>query len=279
MELLNFILNLAALFLWLNWREARRMRKRSRYAQLLTRVTNTFSPWNWQHSSLLFLGLILSLRALLYLQLAQIIDWIPVLNAGPVSLPFRADYYFRLAIYSFLDFFWFFLSAYSIFLLLSALNEKKADTNPILKFIRSELGFLERWPASLKITVPFLIAFLFWFALSALLTELGIVPNLQSHSLRAQFSLILALSLLFAWRLFLLALFALDFVQNHVYLGRSPLWEFIHHTSRTLLQPVRVLPTKVQGIDFAPLLGIVFTLALTALGQRLLLAWYSRLQF
>jgi uncharacterized protein YggT (Ycf19 family) len=63
----------------------------------------------------------------------------------------------------------------------------------------------------------------------------------------------------------------LHLIGSYVYLGVSPLWDFIEATSRNLLVPLRWLPLRIAKLDFAPLVGVILILSLLHLAPRLIL--------
>jgi uncharacterized protein YggT (Ycf19 family) len=72
---------------------------------------------------------------------------------------------------------------------------------------------------------------------------------------------------------YLLPVFLLLYlVTNYVYLGSSPLWDFIGETARNLLAPLRSLPLRVARLDFAPLAGVILILFLLHWLPKLILA-------
>jgi uncharacterized protein YggT (Ycf19 family) len=54
----------------------------------------------------------------------------------------------------------------------------------------------------------------------------------------------------------------LHLLVSYVYLGSSPVWDFISLTARNLLAPLKWLPLRTRRVDFAPLVGIVLILLL-----------------
>jgi uncharacterized protein YggT (Ycf19 family) len=45
--------------------------------------------------------------------------------------------------------------------------------------------------------------------------------------------------------------------MSYVYIGSSPLWDFITTTGRNLVAPLGWLPLRLGKFDFAPLVGVV----------------------
>ena len=51
-------------------------------------------------------------------------------------------------------------------------------------------------------------------------------------------------------------------IASYVYLGASPLWDFVGSTARNLLAPLSRLPLQVARVDFAPVAGVVLIFVL-----------------
>ncbi len=58
------------------------------------------------------------------------------------------------------------------------------------------------------------------------------------------------------------AFLLLHLVTSYVYLGTSPVWDFVGATARNLLAPLRWLPLRIARFDFAPLAGVLLILFL-----------------
>jgi len=63
----------------------------------------------------------------------------------------------------------------------------------------------------------------------------------------------------------------LHLVASYVYLGSSPLWEFINATARNLLAPLRRMPLRIARFDFTPLIAVILIFALLHLLPKLTL--------
>ncbi len=137
MALIDFILNIACLLLWLNWLSIRfdPLAKTSA-ASLVGTLKKAGQPGSrpWK-----FLGSLLALllvRALAYWQMGAAIDWTPALDLGIVNLSFRSDYLVRMLLYSLLSFASTLAVFYLWMLLLSVVNCRVPDTDPLQKLVR-----------------------------------------------------------------------------------------------------------------------------------------------
>ena len=104
MGLLHFILNVAALLLWVNWR-GMGFKEYVPYRSTLIhtlRSAETRPLGRWRYLAAL-VGL-LAVRGLLYQQVGAALKWVPVIDLGVLVVPFRSDQPWRMTLYSFLGF-------------------------------------------------------------------------------------------------------------------------------------------------------------------------------
>ncbi|MST94317.1 MAG: hypothetical protein EXS33_03420 [Pedosphaera sp.] len=280
MALLNFILNLAALLLWLGWR-SRSVDSPARPAGIaLISTLKKAGPAGgriWMFA--LALGALLFLRALLYWQIGPALHWTPVLSLGAASLSFKSMIFARMLLFSFLSFGAFLAGFYFWLLLLSAVNQQTADTDPWQSLVRAHLGRLDRQPAALKFFLPVLLTALLWLGLGPLLTWLDINAPAKSFGHVAQQSVVIGLGAMLAWKPLLAAVLLLHTLASYVYLGNTPFWSFISVTARQLLRPLHRLPLRAGKVDFAPLAGIALVFLIAELADRALPCLYRRLPF
>ena len=278
MSVLDFILNLAALLLWINWRmlgvEGRARATGGTLLGTLKRI-NPAPAQRWSH--LLGLVVLLGLRSLLYGQLGGALNWVPQLPFVVVSIPFRSDLPWRMPLYSLGSFGLTLAVFYLWLLLLSLLNRCLPDTDPVQRLVRLHLGWLENWPQWIKPLLPLPLMAPLWFLLAKLLVHWQILPPAVSSGQTWQQGLVLGLASLLAWKYLILGILALRLVTSHVYLGHAPIWNYIDATARQILRPIGWLPLRLGRMDLAPLFGLglawlAFTFAargLTMLYQKL----------
>lgn len=280
MALLNFILNLAALLLWLGWR-SRKVASPGRPAGIaLISTLKRADPsggQTWIFAAALA-GL-LFLRAVLYSQIGPSIHWIPSLPLGATSLSFSSMIFVRTLLYSVLSFGVFLGAFYFWLLLLSAVNQHTAESDPWQSLVRAHLGRLDRCPAGLKFFLPTLLTALLWLAMSPLLTWLGINASAKSFSHVAQQAVVIGLGAMLAWKPLLVAVLLLHTLASYVYFGSTPFWNFISSTARQLLRPLDRFPLRAGKVDLAPLVGIALVFFLAEMAGRALPWLYLRLPF
>jgi uncharacterized protein YggT (Ycf19 family) len=265
MPLIDFILNLAGLLLWLNWRALHfeplaRSSAATLAGTLKPAAPRRLRPWHF----LAGLAALLLLRAPLYWQLGAAADWTPRLNLVSVVLAFRCDPLVLRTdvlgpalLYSGLSFVRVLVIFYFWLLALALINRRVGDTHPLLQLLRLHLGRVGRWPWLVQLCLPLLAVAGLWAALHLLLVYFNVTAKVQSLAhLLAQGLLVgggIYLSLKYLLPLCLL----LHLVSSYVYLGRNPLWDFVSLTSQNVLAPLRWLPLRYATVDFAPLAGAV----------------------
>jgi hypothetical protein len=265
MNIIDWLLNLAALFLWIDWRSGSSVRPHSALS-----IASTVRPASRGRSqglgSLAALFIILLVRPLVYYSIGPSIHWTASTSFLAIAIPWRSDFLGRMYLFSTLSFALTLAFYYSWLLLLAAINRSAvppADEEVMHRFVRSQLGWLEKIPWWLKLLLPSIFAALGWVALSFLLAEIDLLPPARSNTiLRAQAGAF-ALAALLTWKWLLILIFLVHLLNLYVYLGTHPLWTYLSATARKLLFPLSFL--RFGKIDFSPILGIIAVFALADL--------------
>ncbi|HVU07904.1 MAG TPA: hypothetical protein VHG89_05095, partial [Verrucomicrobiae bacterium] len=173
MGIVDFILNLAGLLLWLNWRSLKfdPLQKRTPVTLVGTlrpAVQKKFRRWHL----LAAIGALIILRALLYWQIGSAIHWTGNLDLGVIALSFRSDWFWRILLFSFLSFGLMLWTFYLWLLLLSIL----AKPQPVHRFVQIQLGEVDHWSRRTKIFLPFVCSAIAWWVASWLFDWLQIIP-------------------------------------------------------------------------------------------------------
>lgn len=277
MSLIDFILNVAGLVLWLNWRAIPLTVQAPPGVSLASALRRAGPP----RPRLYYLaGLIVLLagRALLYWQLGGPIRWDARIPLGPTTVWFRSDVLGRMALFSVCSFGVALGIFYLCLLLLSWINGPVAETEPGQRLVRAHLGLLDRWPSAIKLLLPLLFTATAWCLLHPWMARAGLVPQ-NAHAgwrVLAQ-GMVLGLAAYLALKFFLAGIFVLHLLSSLVYLGELPLWSFVNTTARGLLRPLQWLPLRAGKIDFAPILAMALVLCAAPFSQRLLTQLYQRL--
>src|ERR1035437_6405670 len=263
MGLIDFILNLAGVLLWLNWRSLRFDPLKITSPATLVGTLRRAEPQRlrgWQF--LAGLAALLLLRAPLYRQIGPAADWTPKLNLYFVILAFRSNLWLPVMFYSVLSFARVLMMCYFWLLALAIINRRNAEPDPLLKMLRSQLGPIARWPWLVQLLLPWLLVAALWIALHPLLLHLGITNRVRSNAHLVEQGVLIGTALYFSLQYVLPMFLFLHLIGSYVYLGVSPLWDFIEATSRNLLAPLRRLPLRIARFDFTPVAGVILIFSL-----------------
>ena len=266
MSLIDFILNLAGLLLWLNWRAAEPIMVApavNTSGALPQRVRPPRSRW-WY-----FVGLILLLagRALFYWQAAGALHWQPGIHFSSYWLAFRTDFPGRMMLYSFFSFAATVGFFYLCLLLISSVNGPAAETDGTQRFVRLHLGRLDRWPGPVKLLLPLVAMTVFWCSFNPLLLQIDMVPKVSLGQLLTQGALI-GLAGYLTLKFLVVGFLAVYVLNSHIYLGESSFLKFVNTTATALLRPLRWLPLRIGRVDLAPLVGVALVVVVAEFGRR-----------
>jgi uncharacterized protein YggT (Ycf19 family) len=279
MALIDFILNLAGLLLWLNWRSVRFDPLGRRTPATLIGTLRRAEPRRLRRWHLLAaLGGLLLLRAVLYWQIGAGVGWAAgKLNLGIIELSFRSDSFQCILLFSLFSFGLTLGVLYVWLLLLSILAGPEPP--PFHRLVRMPLGDIDRWPRWSKCLLPLIVtAAVLWLA-SWLLAWLQVIPKPVSPAHRLEEALVIGLGSYLAWKYVIGALLVLHLLNSYIYFGKHPFWAYVNAEARTLLSPLRTVPLRAGKVDFAPVVGIALAFLATELAGRGLLLLYGKLPF
>jgi uncharacterized protein YggT (Ycf19 family) len=266
MRLIDFILNIIGLLLWLNWLSTRfnPLIKSSPTSLVATlRKADPSGSGNWQ--SLVGIAVLILARALVYWQMSPTIRWNPRLDLGVISLSFRSDNFWRMLLFSLFGFAIALAFFYFWVLLLSVVNSRLPDTDPIQKLIRHYFRWFDSWPNALKVLLPFFAGALLWLLLQPLLAHLLITTKVRTFAQLFGQAAVMGTAAYLTWKYLIVGILLLHLVNSYVYLGNHPLWNFVNATAANLLYPIRWLPLRVGKVDFLPILAVAIVFYLTEL--------------
>jgi uncharacterized protein YggT (Ycf19 family) len=267
MSWVDFILNIAGLLLWLNWRAGKVDPIGRRTPATLVGTLRQAEPSRAQRWNLpLFLGALLFFRALLYWQIGSALRWAGTLNLGVISPAFFSDHFGRALLFSILSFLVALGILYSCLLLLSLLKGPK----PVQDFVRLQLGRIDAWPSGVKLILPFLVTGIGWWSISWALASLQIVPQPVSPAARIAESFIISVQSYLIWKYPIAILLTLHLLNNYIYFGRHPVWHYADVTAGTLLRPLKKLPLRIGKLDLTPVLGIAIVFLAAEFAARAL---------
>lgn len=282
MGIVDFILNLAGLLLWLNWRSNRFDPLVKRMPATLMGTLRPATPRKLRRWHLLaFLALLLVVRAIVYWRIGMEMHWAGKLNLGVVVLWFSCGpkwshwtAFSHMAIFSFASF-GLMLVVFCVWLLLLSLL---AGPPPIHGLVKIPLGRVDGWPSWARAVLPFLATAILWWLASWLLIRLQILTPLPPAG-RLQQALILGVSSYLLWKIPLGAILALHLLNTYIYFGRHPFWKYVNSTAQTILRPLQRIPLRVSKVDFAPLAGLAVIFLAAHFAERILNQLYNRPPF
>jgi uncharacterized protein YggT (Ycf19 family) len=280
MDCVDFILNLAALLLWIKWRSLPFDPIHKRTPATLVGTLRRAAPTYFRRWHLLAaIGVLLILRAVFYWQIGPTLHWTGKLNLDVIALSFRSDVFGRMLLFSVSSFVWTVGIFYLWLLLLSILTGPAASTPPVQRLVRMQLGAIDGWPVWAKMILPAATTAMIWWLASWPLAWLEIIPRPVSAAHRVEEALVIGLGSYLAWKFLAAALLALHLLNNYVYFGRHPFWNYVNALAQKILQPLKKIPLRVGRVDFAPLAGIVAIFLTAELAGRALAWLYTRLPF
>jgi uncharacterized protein YggT (Ycf19 family) len=259
MGLIDFILNLAGLLLWLNWRAAKADPLGKPVPATLIGTLRRAEPGKpgWWHLPAV-LGGLLVLRALFYWQIGSAAGWIGKLDLGVTVVFFRSNFFGQMLLFSMFSFARMFGIMYLWLLLLSILS----GPMPTHRLVKMQLGEMDGWPRWIKFLLPLIVIALVWGLASWPFAWLHPKPAMSAAH-RIEESLVIALGSYFVWKFLIAALLALHLLNSYIYFGKNPFWSYVNATAKQLLRPLEKIPLRAGRADFAPVAGIalVFLLA------------------
>lgn len=263
-NLIHFILDLAALALWINWRTYPQNTQRlAPPATLVGTLRRADPPMARRWHYLAGLGTLLIARVFLYRFIASAVFWTGILNAGVVSVVFRVEDLSQMFLYSLLSFgvvLWIF---HLWMLLLSLVNPGVPEAAPFQHFARQHLGAANNWPVFLKLILPLVGSTLLWWLISWPLTHWGFLPTRFTATHRLEQALVIGIASYFVWKYLIAAVLLLHLVNSYVYFGNHGFWHYVNGVARLLLRPMAKIPVRVGKVDFAPVVALVLVLFLS----------------
>lgn len=274
MGIVNFILNLAGLLLWLNWRSIRFDPLTKRAPATLMGTLRPASPQKSRRWHLLaFVAGLLVLRAVIYCWITPL--WVGTLDMSVAAPQFRSDSFPRILAFSILSFGLMLGIFYVGLLLLSLLK----GPDPIHRLVKIPLGRVDDWPAWAKILLPLVATAMLWWSLTWLFSALQVCPPPVSMAQRIERSLVIGLASYLVWKFPLGAILVLHLLNSYVYFGKHPFWNYVNAVAQNLLQPLKKIPLRAGKVDFAPVVALTLLFFAAELAGHGLSQLYVRLPF
>jgi uncharacterized protein YggT (Ycf19 family) len=145
-------------------------------------------------------------------------------------------------------------------LVLAAVNRGVIEPDPLQKLVRQHLSRAAYWPWPVQLVLPLILVSLLWLVVSPFLAQLGLVNSAHSLARLCYQGLLVGLGLVLTLKYLLPVFLLLHVVTSYVFLGNSPVWEFISGTARNLLKPLQGLPLRFARLDLAPIVEMLLIL-------------------
>jgi hypothetical protein len=254
MSFVNFLLDLAAVVLWLSFRGVGGAPSRPA-GTLLGNLRPVEPEQKRSWYALLGLAAILLLRPLFLSPIAGSVDATPSWSPGPVVLVFRSDSWMRLYLYSGVTFFWTWLIFFAHAVLLGVCIRGLSELKGLQDLVVSMVGPIGRWPWYVSLPIPMLLGAVGWFGMSRLFFELGVMPQSKADWHIALQCLSIGLSVWIPCRWVIAGVLLYRMLYGYVYLGEHPVWGFLDVVGRRLQTPISWIPLRLGQMDFGALLA------------------------
>jgi uncharacterized protein YggT (Ycf19 family) len=260
-SIVDFILNLAGLLLWLNWRSMNFDPLFKRTPATLMGTLRPAAPKRLQRwHFLLFISALLFLRAVIYWWIGPAVGWTPRLDLNAVRVTFIAHTGWtglqEMCAFSFLSFAVALGTFYLCLLPLSLLE----GPEPMHRLVKIPLGGVDGWPRWAKGILPFLGAAVFWWLATWILGWLQISTKPIGAAERFEESIIIGACSYLVWKFPIGVILLLHLLNSYIYFGKHPFWKYVNATAQKLMSPLKNIPMRFGKVDFAPvvMVAVVF---------------------
>lgn len=269
MDLIHFILNAAAMLLWLSWRSYRFVPANDfRGGTLLSTLKKTERGQFNRKTLITSLVTLLGLRAIFYWHIGPSVQWSPHMDFVVISIPFRCDFFDRMVLYSVLSFFAWLGVFYFWLVVLQLINDRGADANPWHAIVRRHLGWVAGLPDWMRVVLPWLVTYVLWLVLTLYFNYLRILPESRNVTSWLIQGLVVSALVYGLVALLIYAVMGLYLLNSFVYLGNHGFLAYVNLTAQRFLSVIRWLPLRTAKFDFAPFLMIALVYGLEILLYR-----------
>ncbi len=271
LNIINWILNLAGVLLWFNWRSDRLDPLATTTAGTLAGNLRRAGPRKLKRVYFLpAMVLLVVLRAVFYRLIGPEVDWTASVRLGQIAVAFRSDNFTRMLVFSTISFLKTMGWVYLWLLCLSFINGRTAEGDPVQRVVRMCLGWWDRLHWFAKLVLPFFVAGTAWLLLGPLLAWMGVIPPLPDWPARLTRAGLMGCQAYLSLKYLLGGILALFTLMSYVYLGRHPLANYVTLTGKNLLGPFRRLPLQVGKVDFSPVVAVALIFLAAELAERLI---------
>jgi len=277
MQIIDFILNVAAWILWVNgWMQCRNPVKMDRPLTLLS--TLKASPPKISVAWFYFGGflVILLIKTLFLHYLGAPLQTTMSIDFLLFFVYFKTGSFFSMASMAVASFLKIALIAYIWVWFLWHLSRKGIADN-LVNSLGDSMGLLKGRHVLIQVSVFLLGGVLGWLGLGLYFSWMGALPSNQETSLLLWQGLWLSLSAWVGLYWLIVAMLSAYLIHSYIYLGPWEGWDWLEGMVERLLSPLKPLPLQWARIDFAPLVALGLNwLIFTALIRLIQYGYQSR---
>lgn len=275
MQIIDFILNLAAWILWVNvWMQ---LHSPTNIQRPLTLLGTLIGPTRRLDSVWIFFGgflLILFIKTLLLHYLGAPINTTMSVNFLLLVVYFKTGHLvsiFWMALASFLKFA---MMAYIWVWFMSRISPKDNAEN-ITNGLKASLGFLQSRHWMIQVLALFAFGMIGWAFLAVVFGWLGILPAFSSVLHLVWQASFVSISAWLGLYYLIILLMGLHLIHSYVHLGNWEGWDWLDGASEKLLSPLARLPLQWARIDFSPFVVLLLNWLLYHGCDYLILFFYQ----
>jgi uncharacterized protein YggT (Ycf19 family) len=253
MGIVDFILNLAALLLWLNWRSMNFDPLFKRTPATLMGTLRPAAPKKLQRwHFLVFIAALIFFRAIIYWWIGSAVNWTARLDLNAVIVSFHCSPgWFGFQTMLVFSFFSLMVALGTFYLCLLPLSLLQGPEQ-IHRLVKIPLGRVDDWPRWAKIILPFFGTAVFWWLATWLFGGLHISAKPIGAAERFEESIILGACSYLIWKFPLGVILLLHLLNSYIYFGKHPFWKYVNVTAQKILSPLEKIPLHIGKVDFAP---------------------------
>src|SRR6185437_13948604 len=188
LDAIDFILNVAGLLLWLNWRSARLDPFTRGVPATLAGTVRRAEPMRlkrWHFFAALIV--LLFIRSFFYEHIGPAADWTPKLNllvvAPAFPLGIHSHPFLSALVFSVASFLRMLIVFYFWLLAIAVINRSETTPDPLQKLLLLQLGPAARWPLIIQLLLPFIFVIGLWALAHSLFVYLGVTTRIRSNAL------------------------------------------------------------------------------------------------
>ena len=187
-DVIDFILNVAGLLLWLNWRSVRLNPFNRGLPATLAGTVRRAEPLRLKrwHFVATLAGL-LFVRAFFYEHIGPAVNWTPKLNLVVVTPAFPLvihghDFFLSALLFSVASFICLLVIFYLWLLAIAILNRRETSPDPLQKLLLVQLGRVGKWPVLAQLIFSVVAITALWALFHPLFVHIGVTTPVRSKT-------------------------------------------------------------------------------------------------